>query len=114
MSYNKELSEISVKGRADPSLLSPVEATMFTHHVSGVMMMWFNTYLQFQGGLIEEEFWKTCERDIVGFFKSPGVQTVWEQVHPTFTPDFVELVNSVRVQDEYQSADFFPTSLVRN
>lgn len=81
---------------------------MFTHHVSGMFMMWYKTFLQFESGLLGADFWKTCERDIMGVLQSPGVQHVWEQIHPTFTREFVERVNTIRLQDAESSADFFP------
>ena len=111
MSGNRELTEITLKGMVDPTSLNAVESTMFTHHVSAMTMMWFKTYLQFVGGLIDEDFWRTCERDMAGYFKSEGVQIVWGQISSTFTPEFVALVDSLRSTEVEKSAEFFPQSL---
>jgi hypothetical protein len=108
VSSNRPLAELTLKGMADPSTLDPVESVMFTHHVSAVFMMWYKTFLQFESGLVGADFWRTCERDIIGFCRSPGVQIVWEQIHPTFTPEFVERVNTIRLQGRESSAEFYP------
>ena len=109
---NRELSSVIVRGMKDPHSLDEVEMTMFAQRLAVYFMAWFNAHHQYSGGLLEREFWETCERDIAGVMRSPGYVFCWEQLKGSFTDDFVSCVEQIVKSDFADVPNYYPSTSV--
>ncbi len=106
-SENRETMGTMLRGLNDPESLDEVDFAIFTHRVAATFMTWFNTFVQYQGGLLDRDYWETCERDIVGFFRFQGIRRVWPEIKPTFTPQFVELIETLSNTELESVSNYF-------
>ena len=105
---NKEISAIIIRGMQNPTDLDQAELTVFTQRIATYFMAWFNTYYQYRGGLLDLEFWQTCERDIAGIMQYPGYQYCWLELKSTFTDDFIATVDAIAASESENAPRFYP------
>ena len=99
---------IIIRGMQNPNDLDQAELTVFTQRIAAYFMAWFNTHYQYRGGLLDLEFWQTCERDIAGVMQYPGYQYCWLQLKSTFTDDFIATVDAIAASGSENAPSFYP------
>ena len=62
----------------------------------GIFRIWENEFYQFQSGLFEEsEFEPRLTAWRAGIQNNEGTRAIWEGTYESYSPDFVELVNTL-------------------
>ena len=90
-----DLAELRLKGEADPSSLSEVEAFQYFSHNRQYWLHFQNVYLQHQLGVLGDDLWRTYHRIVCADFdQRPGLRSTWSDHSSVLDPRFVALVES--------------------
>ena len=103
---DKESADLFLRWSTDLSSLDDVERAMFSNRVAAYFLFWYNAFSQNRKGLISPELWGTFEKDISGFFLSPGFHEVWTIIRNGFPVDFQGYVDRVAQMDATDSPDY--------
>jgi len=103
---DRESAELFHRGSTDFNSLDDVDRATFTNRVAPYFLFWYDAFLQNRKGLISEELWRTFEKDIPGFFLSPGFRDVWALIRNSFPNDFQDYVDRLAEMDSSESPNY--------
>lgn len=91
-----ETAELFSKAANEYSELTDAENIAFFYLNQGIFRIWENEFYQFQSGLFEEsEFEPRLTAWKAGIETNEGTRIIWEGTQQSYSPEFVELVNSL-------------------
>lgn len=75
---SKELSRIFRLGMINPGDLDKDELVQFNYLGISLFRRFENVFIQYQSGMVDDDFWIGHRDNILWFFHQPGMKTWWE------------------------------------
>jgi hypothetical protein len=75
--------------------LSEDDAFHFSVWITNLWRRYDNVYYQHRMGLLDKNRWELHQTDIVAQLRTPGVATWWREHRPSFSPEFIALVEEI-------------------
>ncbi len=98
--WSGDYGEIFLKMIEEPESLTKLEAFKLGEWTTAAMMARQNEYIQFRQNLVDEHIWHGCLGVLKSILSLPWCRNWWDNFDKsTFTPDFIDLVNSVADQE---------------
>ncbi len=95
-----DYGEFFLKMIEEPESLTKLEAFKLGEWYTAAMMARQNEYIQFRQNLVDEHIWHGCLGIIQNILAIPWGRNWWENFDKSvFTPDFIEMVDSVADQE---------------
>jgi hypothetical protein len=76
---DKQLSRIFRIGMANPDDLDEDERVQFSYLGISLFRRFENVFIQYQSGMVDDDFWIGHRDNILWFFHQPGMKTWWEE-----------------------------------
>ena len=91
---DEDLTRIRMKGDADVSNLTELEAVRYMTFNRGMWIRMQNIYAQQQLGVLDVSFWGTYSRIICELFSTSGIRATWSDHTRVLDTEFVSFVES--------------------
>ncbi len=76
---DKQLSRIFRTGMANPDDLGEDERVQFSYLGISLFRRFENVFIQYQSGMVDDDFWIGHRGNILWFFHQSGMRTWWEE-----------------------------------
>ena len=89
-------------GLQDPKALPNEDWVRFVAYASALFRLYESSRVQWLNGRLDEEHWRTIERQAVDFGHSPGLQAAWRLRSHWYSPEFRTWFDSLAPADAPQ------------
>jgi len=103
---DRENTDLFLRGMENFDSLDKVDRAMFTNRTASFFLFWMNAFEQNRKGLLSPHLWDTFERDIPGFFASPGFHEAWSLVRYSFPVEYQTYIDEMAMLDASESPDY--------
>lgn len=90
-----QLADVFVRGKDDPQALSEADRVQFIAFMQRNYRMWEDAFYQHRAGRVDDEHWRSIERQYASLLHWPGVRWVWSIRSDFYTPAFRTYVDAV-------------------
>ena len=98
LSENPELAKIVVKANQSESDLPPDQRLQFDSYAMEVFTIYEDLFFQAKDEMLDPEFWSSRQRNLAWYLGFPGFAVAWERQSHTMSPEFRDLVATLRGQ----------------
>ena len=95
-----DFARIWREGLAEPDKLKEHDWVRFVAYANALFRLYENSRLQWSNGRLDEEHWRTVERQVADFWAMPGLRAAWRTRGHGFSAEFREWFDRYMPEDE--------------